>query len=135
MENVEHKVLYDYDEALSESARSGKPVFVDFTGYGCVNCRKMEAAVFTDQRVQERLQRDYIVVQLYVDDRMPLPKQLHVDGKTLRTVGDKWALLETRKFGSAAQPFYVIVDAEGTPLTCSYAYDESVENFLKWLKR
>ncbi len=133
MENVEHKVLYDYDEALKESARSGKPVFVDFTGYGCVNCRKMEAAVFTDQRVQERLQRDYIVVQLYVDDRTPLPGQLHVDGKTLRTVGDKWALLETHKFGSAAQPFYVIVDAEGVPLTGSYAYDESVEDFLKWL--
>ena len=135
MENVEHKVLYDYDAALKESARSGKPVFVDFTGYGCVNCRKMEAAVFTDQRVQERLQRDYIVVQLYVDDRTPLPRQLHIDGRTLRTVGDKWALLETHKFGSAAQPFYVIVDAEGTPLTGSYAYDESVENFLKWLKR
>ncbi len=133
MENAEHKVLYDYDEALKESARSGKPVFVDFTGYGCVNCRKMEAAVFTDQRVQERLQRDYIVVQLYVDDRTPLPEQLHVEGKTLRTVGDKWALLETHKFGSAAQPFYVIVDAEGVPLTGSYAYDESVENFLKWL--
>lgn len=132
-ENVEHRVLYDYDEALKESVRTGKPVFIDFTGYGCVNCRKMEAAVFTDQRVQERLQRDYIVVQLYVDDRTPLPQQLHIDGKTLRTVGDKWALLETYKFGSAAQPFYVIVDAEGTPLTGSCAYDESVENFLRWL--
>lgn len=135
MENVERKVLYDYDEALKESARTGKPVFIDFTGYGCVNCRKMEAAVFSDAAVQETLHRDFIVVQLYVDDRTPLPQQLHVDGKTLRTVGDKWALLETHKFGSAAQPFYVIVDAEGTPLTHSYAYDESVENFMNWLKR
>lgn len=133
MESAARRVLYDYDAALRESAHTGKPVFIDFTGYGCVNCRKMEAAVFTDQRVQERLQRDYIVVQLYVDDRTPLPQQLQVNGKTLRTVGDKWALLEIHKFGSAAQPFYVIVDAEGTPLTGSYAYDESVERFMKWL--
>lgn len=128
------QVLYDYDAALAEAERQGKPLFIDFTGYGCVNCRKMEAAVFASPKVQEMLRRDFVVLQLYVDDRTPLPQKTVVAGRTLRTVGDKWALLESHKFGSVAQPFYVIVDAKGRPLTRSYAYDESVDGFMEWLQ-
>ncbi len=132
-ERTDEMVFTDYEEALAEARVQHKPVFIDFTGYGCVNCRKMEAAVFTDSRVRDMLYKEYVVLQLYVDDRTPLPQHLTVDGRTLRSVGDKWALLESRKFGSVAQPFYVIVDADGEPLTSSYAYDEDAERFLGWL--
>lgn len=127
-------VFRDYDEALLESRRTGRPVFIDFTGYGCVNCRKMEAAVFADAEVRRELVEKFVMLQLYVDDRTPLPRHLQAEGRTLRTVGDKWALLESHKFGSVAQPFYVIVSADGKPLTRSYAYDESKERFLRWIR-
>ena len=127
-------VFRDYDEALLESRRTGRPVFIDFTGYGCVNCRKMEAAVFSDAEVRRELAEKFVMLQLYVDDRTPLPRHLQAEGRTLRTVGDKWALLESHKFGSVAQPFYVIVSADGKPLTRSYAYDESKERFLRWIR-
>lgn len=130
---AEEVVFTDYEEALAEARKQRKPVFIDFTGYGCVNCRKMEAAVFTDSRVRDILRNEFVVARLYVDDRMPLPRKQTADGRVLRTVGDKWALLESHKFGNAAQPFYVIVDADGEPLTGSYAYDESVERFVGWL--
>ncbi len=130
---AEEVVFTDYEEALAEARKQRKPVFIDFTGYGCVNCRKMEAAVFTDSRVRDILRNEFVVARLYVDDRTPLPRKQTADGRVLRTVGDKWALLESRKFGNAAQPFYVIVDADGEPLTGSYAYDESVERFVGWL--
>lgn len=134
MESGEAIVFRDYDKALLESRRTGRPVFIDFTGYGCVNCRKMEAAVFSDAEVRRELAERFVMLQLYVDDRTPLPRHLRAEGRTLRTVGDKWALLESHKFGSVAQPFYVIVNVDGRPLTRSYAYDESKENFLRWLK-
>lgn len=130
---AEEVVFTDYEEALAEARKQRKPVFIDFTGYGCVNCRKMEAAVFTDSRVRDILRNEFVVARLYVDDRTPLPQKQTADGRVLRTVGDKWALLESHKFGNAAQPFYVIVDADGEPLTGSYAYDESVERFVGWL--
>lgn len=130
---AEEVVFTDYEEALAEARKQRKPVFIDFTGYGCVNCRKMEAAVFTDSRVRDILRNEFVVARLYVDDRTPLPRKQTADGRVLRTVGDKWALLESHKFGNAAQPFYVIVDADGEPLTGSYAYDESVERFVGWL--
>ncbi len=133
-ETAAAEVFYDYDAALAEARRQGKPVFIDFTGYGCVNCRKMEAAVFTDPQVRQMINDRFVTVQLYVDDRTPLPRRLTVNGRTLRTVGDKWALLESHKFGSLAQPLYVIVTPDGTPLTRSYAYDESVPRFIEWLK-
>ena len=132
-QNVEQTYYMDYEEALAEARKQGKPLFIDFTGYGCVNCRKMEAAVFSDPRVRDILYNEYVVLQLYVDDRTPLPRPLTVEGRILRTVGDKWALLESRRFGSAAQPFYVITDAEGVPQTRGYAYDESVDSFIAWL--
>ena len=130
---AEEVVFTDYEEALAEARKQRKPVFIDFTGYGCVNCRKMEAAVFTDSRVRDILRNEFVVARLYVDDRTPLPRKQTADGRVLRTVGDKWALLESHKFGNVAQPFYVIVDADGEPLTGSYAYDESVERFVGWL--
>lgn len=130
---AEEVVFTDYEEALAEARKQRKLVFIDFTGYGCVNCRKMEAAVFTDSRVRDILRNEFVVARLYVDDRTPLPRKQTADGRVLRTVGDKWALLESHKFGNAAQPFYVIVDADGEPLTGSYAYDESVERFVGWL--
>ncbi len=126
-------VYYDYDEAIDASRREDKPLFVDFTGYGCVNCRKMEATVFADERVSDALRSNFITVRLYVDDRTPLPSPVIANEKKLRTVGDKWAFLETYKFGYAAQPFYLILDSDGMPLTYGYAYDEDVDKFLRWI--
>lgn len=130
---------YDYDEGMAEAARTGKPVLLDFTGYGCVNCRKMEAAVWTDPSVAECLNKDYILISLYVDDKTPLPEPIEVPmpngtKKMLRTIGDKWSYLEETKFGYLAQPFYVTVDAQGKPLSGSFVYKEDVGGYLKFLK-
>lgn len=127
----------DYDAALQASAETGKPVLIDFTGFGCVNCRKMEAAVFADPQVAARMS-DFIVVSLFVDDKTPLPEPIVVrDGdaeKTLRTVADKWSFLQAHKFGANTQPFYVVVDSLGNPLTASRSYDEGVAEYLDFLK-
>ena len=128
----------DYDMALRESERTGKPVLVDFTGYGCVNCRKMEAAVWTDARVSDRICNDYILVSLYVDDKTALKETVTVrengtDVK-IRTVGDKWSLLQRHKFGANAQPFYVIVRSDGSLAGGPYTFDPDVESFLRFLK-
>jgi thiol:disulfide interchange protein DsbD len=130
-------VYRDYGAAMEEAKRTSKKVFVDFTGYGCVNCRKMEAAVFTDARVRDAMAK-MVCVQLYVDDRAAMPKPMRVtlngNQRTVRTYGDLWSLLETYKFGFIAQPFYAILDAEGEILGEPYGYDEDVENFLKWIQ-
>ena len=128
----------DYEVGMQAARTQGKPVLIDFTGYGCVNCRKMEAAVWTDPRVAERLTRDFVLISLYVDDKQPLPKPLKVKGadgkeKTLRTVGEKWSHLQQTKFGYLAQPFYVAVDADGNLLTSPYAYNEDVDAYLRFL--
>ena len=128
----------DYDAALAAARAEGKPVLIDFTGFGCVNCRKMEAAVWTDPRVAERLTKDFVLVSLYVDDKTPLPEPIEVtdargEKRTLRTVGAKWSHLQSQKFGANAQPFYIIVDADGRPLSESRAYNEDVEAYLEWL--
>lgn len=128
-------VFDDYEKGMAAARKAGKKVFLDFTGYGCVNCRKMEAAVFTDERVKAKMS-DFIVIRLYVDDRTELPQKMYVKENTekvLRTVGDKWSLLEEHKFGQIAQPLYAILDAEGNALTTTYSYDEDVEKFLRWL--
>ena len=128
-------VFDDYEKGMAAARKAGKKVFLDFTGYGCVNCRKMEAAVFTDERVKAKMS-DFIVIRLYVDDRTELPKKMYVKENTekvLRTVGDKWSLLEEHKFGQITQPLYAILDAEGNALTTTYSYDEDVEKFLRWL--
>ena len=128
-------VFDDYEKGMAAARKAGKKVFLDFTGYGCVNCRKMEAAVFTDERVKAKMS-DFIVIRLYVDDRTELPQKMYVKENTekvLRTVGDKWSLLEEHKFGQITQPLYAILDADGSALTTTYSYDEDVEKFLRWL--
>ena len=130
----------DYDEALAAARREGKPILVDFTGFGCVNCRKMEAAVWTDPQVADMLMNDYVLVSLYVDDKTPLPEPVEVaDGqggtRTLRTIGAKWSELQRSRFGTNAQPYYVILDSEGKQLAPGRGYDEDVAAFVKFLKQ
>ena len=131
----------DYDLGMAAARAEGKPAFIDFTGFGCVNCRKMEAAVWTDPRVADRLNNDYVLISLFVDDKKPLAEPMEVtdeqgNRKTLRTVGAKWSYLQSHKFGANAQPFYVIVDpSTGKPLSGSRAYDEDINAFLKFLER
>ncbi len=127
----------DYEMGMAEAKRTGKPVFVDFTGFGCVNCRKMEAAVWTDPAVASTLTNDYVLISLFVDDKTPLPEPVKIvengEERTLRTIGDKWSYLQRHKFGANAQPFYVILDAEGMPLNGSYVYNEDVQAFKQFL--
>ena len=130
----------DYDQGMAVAAAEGKPVLIDFTGFGCVNCRKMEAAVWTDPQVADRLTKDYVLISLYVDDKTPLAEPMEVtdaqgNTKILRTVGAKWSYLQSMKFGANAQPFYVIIDpVTGRPLTGSRAYDEDIQKYLGFLK-
>ena len=127
----------DYNEALMAAAQTGKPVLIDFTGYGCVNCRKMEASVWTDPRVSETIKERYILVSLFVDDKTPLKRPVSiVENGTkvkIRTVGDKWSLLQRYKFGANAQPFYVTVDSKGNLLSGPYTFDPNIERFLDFL--
>ncbi len=127
----------DFEEGMAAARQQGKPVFVDFTGYGCVNCRKMEAAVWTDPSVASLLQDDFILISLFVDDKTPLPEKLTViengEEHILRTVGDKWSYLQRHKFGANAQPFYVVLDNDGRPLSGSFVYKEDVPAFVKFL--
>ena len=128
---------HDYEQGMQAAMQAGKPVLVDFTGYGCVNCREMEASVWTDDKVRDIMREDFILVSLYVDDKTPLavPMEVVENGqkRTLKTVGDKWSFLQRYKFGANAQPFYVILDNEGNPLSGSYAFDKNVEHFLEFL--
>ena len=129
----------DYEEGMAAAAAQGKPVVVDFTGFGCVNCRKMEAAVWTQPQVADKLNGDFILISLYVDDKKPLAKPIEVSEngtkRTLRTVGDKWSYLQRSKFGANAQPFYVILDNEGNPIAKSYSYDENVSHYMEFLNQ
>ena len=137
-ENEVEAAYKDYDEGMAAARRQGKPVMIDFTGFGCVNCRKMEAAVWTDEKVRDMMTDDYVLIGLYVDDRTPLPEKEVVEenGKqvTLRTVGDKWSYLQRHKFGANAQPFYVLLDNEGKPLNGSYSYDEDIDKYVNFLE-
>lgn len=130
---------HDYEAGMAAAAKAGKPALLDFTGFGCVNCRKMEAAVWTDPTVAKTLQEDYVLISLFVDDKTPLPQAMTVQEngqtRTLRTVGDKWSYLQRSKFGANAQPFYVPVNNEGRPLVGSYAYKEDVKAYLGFLQR
>lgn len=129
----------DYSQALEASRISGKPVLIDFTGYGCVNCRKMEAAVWTDPKVEAMIRDRYILVSLFVDDKTPLanPAYINENGTELkiRTVGDKWSLLQRHKFGANAQPFYVTVSSDGSLLAGPYTFNPDPEAFLEYLSR
>ena len=129
----------DYEAGMAAARAEGKPVFIDFTGFGCVNCRKMEAAVWTDPRVADKLKNDYVLISLFVDDKTPLAEPIEVtdaqgNKRTLRTVGAKWSYLQSHKFGANAQPFYVVLDpSTGKPLSGSRAYDEDVAAYLVFL--
>ena len=136
--NEVHAKFTDYEAGMEYARMNNKPVMLDFTGYGCVNCRKMELAVWTDQNVSKLLTEDYVLITLYVDDKTKLAEPITVteNGKerTLRTVGDKWSYLQRSKFGANAQPFYVLVDNEGMPLNKSYSYDEDINLYIDFLE-
>ena len=133
-----HAQFSDYETGMAYAKQVGKPVMIDFSGYGCVNCRKMEASVWTDANVKATLDNDYVLITLMVDEKTALPEPIEVEeaGKKikLRTVGDKWSYLQRMKFGANAQPFYVLLDNEGKPLASSYAYNEDVPAYMDFLK-
>ena len=136
--NEVHAKFDDYDLGMEYARLNGKPVMLDFTGYGCVNCRKMEAAVWTDPKVSDLINNDYVLITLYVDNKTPLtePVKIVENGteRTLRTVGDKWSYLQRVKFGANAQPFYVLLDNQGSPLNKSYAYDKDIPKYIEFLQ-
>ena len=136
--NEVHARFDDYDLGMEYARQHGKPVMLDFTGYGCVNCRKMELAVWTNPKVSDIINNDYVLITLYVDNKTPLPSPVKIveNGKerTLRTVGDKWSYLQRVKFGANAQPFYVLIDNEGKPLNKSYSYDEDIPKYIEFLQ-
>lgn len=132
-----HAHYDDYDEGMAYAKRVGKPVLLDFSGYGCVNCRKMEASVWIQPRVKQMLEEDYVLITLMVDDKTPLPEVLtmpEAGGEVkLRTIGDKWSYFQRHKFGANAQPYYIALDHDGSPLTTSRGYDEDVEQYVSFL--
>ena len=136
--NEVHAKFDDYDLGMEYARQHGKPVMLDFTGYGCVNCRKMELAVWTDSKVSDIINNDYVLITLYVDNKTLLtsPVKVTENGRerTLRTVGDKWSYLQRVKFGANAQPFYVLIDNEGRPLNKSYSYDEDIPKYIEFLQ-
>ena len=127
----------DFEQGMAFAKEQHKPVIIDFTGFGCVNCRKMEAAVWTDEEVARRLTQDYVLISLYVDDKTSLPQPIEVEvngqKRTLRTIGDKWSHLQATKFGANTQPFYVLLDENGKPLGPSRSYKEDIQEYLEWL--
>lgn len=129
----------DYEQGMAAAQAEGKPVIIDFTGFGCVNCRKMEAAVWSDPQVADILNNQYVLISLYVDDKTPLPQPIEIaengQQRTLRTVGDKWSYLQRTKFGANAQPFYVLLDDKGQPLAPSRSYDEDIAAYLQFLRQ
>ena len=135
--SVEAK-YHDYEAGMAAAKAEGKPVMIDFTGFGCVNCRKMEAAVWTDPKVADMLNGKYVLISLYVDDKTPLAEPISVtengQQRTLRTVGDKWSYLQRVKFGANTQPFYVLIDNEGKPLAGSRSYDEDINAYIDYLQ-
>ncbi len=133
-----HAQVDDFEEGMRLGQQLGKPVLVDFSGYGCVNCRKMEAAVWTDPDVKASIDNDFVLVTLMVDEKKALPEPIKVtekDGtvRTLRTYGDKWSFLQRSKFGANAQPFHVIIDNNGKPLAPSFVYKEDIPGYKRFL--
>ena len=130
---------HSYEEGMAAAKAQGKPVLIDFTGFGCVNCRKMEAAVWTDPTVADMLNNQYVLISLYVDDKTPLaePVEVSLNGqqRTLRTVGDKWSYLQASKFGANAQPYYIAIDNDGRPLNHAYGFKEDVAAYIDYLQQ
>lgn len=137
--NDVHAKFTDYDQGMAYAASVNKPVVVDFTGHGCVNCRKMEASVWTDDKVRNLLKDDYVLISLFVDEKTPLaqPYEVQENGRTTKigTVGDKWSYLQRNKFAANAQPFYVLLNANGQPVNPYYfPFTENPKEFVKWLQ-
>lgn len=136
--NEVHAQFDNYEAGMAYARQHGKPVMLDFTGKGCVNCRKMELGVWSNERVADIMNNDYVLITLFVDDKTTLPEQIKVtdNGKerTLRTVGDKWSYLQRYKFGAATQPFYILLDNDGKPLNTFYSYDENIDNYIDFLQ-
>lgn len=136
--NEVHAAFDDYESGMAYAKKVNKPVMIDFSGFGCVNCRKMEASVWTDPKVKQILENDYVLITLMVDDKTKLPQPIEIqeNGKTrkLKTIGDKWSYLQRSKFGSNAQPFYILLNDEGQPLGPSYAFNEDVSKYIQFLQ-
>ena len=134
-----HAAFSDYDLGMAYATEKKLPVIVDFSGFGCVNCRKMEASVWTDSKVKELLKKDFVLISLYVDDKTKLAKPYEVNDNgrntLIETIGDKWSYLQSSKFGANAQPFYVMLDNAGKPLNKAYSFDENPVHFVNWLNR
>jgi len=134
-----HPKFLDYEEGMEYARKNGKPVMIDFTGYGCVNCREMEAAVWSDPRVKGIIDDDYVLISLYVDDKTKLKEPIEITEfdktRKLKTIGDQWSYLQRYKFGANAQPFYVLLDNDGMPLAPAYAYDKQVDKFIRFLQK
>ncbi len=137
-EDEVHPAFTDYDEGMAYAKKVNKPVLVDFSGFGCVNCRKMEASVWTDPAVKKVIENDYVLITLMVDDKAELPEPIKIKEnnkqRTLYTIGDRWSYLQRYKFGANAQPFYVLLDTDGNPVGPSYSYKEDVPAYLNFLK-
>lgn len=137
-EGAVHAKSLDYETGMAIAKQQNKPVLIDFSGYGCVNCRKMEASVWTDPRVKSLIDDEFVLITLMVDDKTKLPEIIEVEenGRTtkLKTIGDKWSYLQRHKFASNSQPFYVVLDTDGKPLSPSYAFDESIDNYVEFLQ-
>lgn len=137
-EGAVHAKSLDYETGMAIAKQQNKPVLIDFSGYGCVNCRKMEASVWTDPRVKSLIDDEFVLITLMVDDKTKLPEIIEVEenGRTtkLKTIGDKWSYLQRHKFASNSQPFYVVLDTNGKPLSPSYAFDESIDNYVEFLQ-
>lgn len=133
-----HPQYHDFESGIRAGQTANKPVLIDFSGYGCVNCREMEASVWTDPKVKSIIDEEFILVTLMVDDKTKLPEYIEVkDGdksKTIKTIGEKWSHLQTVKFGANAQPFYVMLDGNGLPLGPSYGFNKDVDSYVKWLQ-
>lgn len=131
------KEFDDFDAGMAYAQENNRPVLIDFSGYGCVNCRKMEGAVFDTEEISTIIKENFVLIKLMVDDKQDLeePVKVEENGKTitLRTVGDKWSYLQRSKFSANSQPYYVILDNNGAALSVPYYYDENVEKFAEWL--
>lgn len=137
-EGGQFKEFHDYEEGMRYAADNNRPVIIDFSGYGCVNCRKMEGAVFDTQEVSTIIKENFVLIKLMVDDKASLPEPITVleNGKKIKleTVGDKWSYLQRHKFAASTQPFYVILDNNGDALAKPYSYNENVAEFMYWIE-
>ncbi|MFS8616706.1 MAG: cytochrome c biogenesis protein CcdA [Solitalea sp.] len=129
--------FFDYEEALAYAERVNKPLFIDFTGWSCTNCRRMEASVWPDPRVLERIRDNFVLVQLYVDDKTALPAEEHYvsefSGKTINTIGKKWSDFQASRFNTNSQPYYVITDHQGQVLVPPRAFNLNIPQYVRFL--